>query len=360
MTLSRRTFMGAAALPVAGAGLGLATARPARARGRDEVVRAMRRAATFMDEEVSYRGAYVWSYLPDLSASWGEMTARRSMCWVQPPGTPVMGHCLLDAYHATGEESFRRAAERTGRALVAAQLPSGGWNYVHDFAGEGALREWYATVGANGWRLEEFQHYYGNATFDDAGTSSAGQLLLWLYLERRDRRFGQALKRAIGFVLRAQFRGGSADGGWPQRFPEAPGTVEEMPRPALGLRAGEVSCVTVWRHGGEPQRTLPLPELAGQPVRAEILYPAPAPDTAARSPETGRTDGHAAPHPDGAAAAPHPSLTTRRRAGGVATLTKPTQSRGPAPCSSVSITSVASASGSWSTPGLFRASLSRA
>lgn len=191
----------------------------------------MRRAAVFMDERVSYYGAYVWSYLPDLSLTWGEMEARRTMCWVQPPGTPSVGHGLLDAYHATGDETFLRAAERTGLALVRAQLPVGGWNYIHDFAGEGSLREWYDTVGANGWRLEEFQHYYGNATFDDAGTSSAAQLILRLYLERRNPVFKASLHRVIDFMLRAQLRGGPADGGWPQRFPAFSGSVTHTPWP---------------------------------------------------------------------------------------------------------------------------------
>src|SRR4029079_19110152 len=67
-------------------------------------------------------------------------------------------------------------------------------------------------------RLEEFQHYYGNATFDDAGTSEASQFLLRLYLERKDARFKPALDRAIGFVLNSQY----PVGGWPQRWPKAP------------------------------------------------------------------------------------------------------------------------------------------
>ena len=61
---------------------------------------------------------------------------------------------------------------------MAAQHPSGGWNYIHDFAGEASLKQWYDTIGKNGWRLEEFQHYYGIATFDDAGTAVASQFLL--------------------------------------------------------------------------------------------------------------------------------------------------------------------------------------
>ncbi|MBP2336598.1 hypothetical protein JOF41_002776 [Saccharothrix coeruleofusca] len=234
MTLTRRQFGRLAVVPAvatAAATTTATTAMAATAPTRAEVLAAMRRAAAFLDEHVSYRGAYVWNYLPDLSRSWGEMEANRTMCWVQPPGTPSVGHAMLDAYHATGDEVFLRAAERTGLALVAAQLPVGGWNYVHDFAGTASLRRWYRTVGANGWRLEEFQHHYGNATFDDAGTASAAQLVLRLYLERRDPRFRASLERAIRFVLKAQFRGGVADGGWPQRFPRFSGSVAQTPWP---------------------------------------------------------------------------------------------------------------------------------
>ncbi|MFD4943430.1 pectate lyase [Streptomyces sp. NPDC058239] len=118
-----------------------------------------------------------------------------------------------------------------GLALVDAQLPVGGWNYIHDFAGEASLRDWYATIGANGWRLEEFQHFYGNATFDDAGTSSAAHLILRLYVERRHLEFKAALNRVIDFMLKAQLRSGPADGGWPQRFPSFSGAVRDMPWP---------------------------------------------------------------------------------------------------------------------------------
>ena len=34
------------------------------------------------------------------------------------------------------------------------------------------------------WRLEEFQIYYGNATFDDGGTMDAATFLLRMYVEK--------------------------------------------------------------------------------------------------------------------------------------------------------------------------------
>ena len=76
----------------------------------------MKRATTFMVEKVAYKGGYVWSYLPDMSRRWGEMEAKPTMIWIQPPGTPSMGHLFLDAYHATGDEYYYRAAEQVASA----------------------------------------------------------------------------------------------------------------------------------------------------------------------------------------------------------------------------------------------------
>lgn len=181
----------------------------------EQTLRTMKTASQFMLDKVSYRGGFVWSYLPDFSRQWGELEARRSMIWVQPPGTASVGHLFLDAYHATGDEFYYAAAEKVAGAIIYAQHQSGGWNYVADFGGEAALKEWYATIGKNAWRLEEFQHYYGNATFDDVGTAEAAKFLLRLYVEKLDPKYRPALDKAINFMLASQY----PIGGWPQRFP---------------------------------------------------------------------------------------------------------------------------------------------
>jgi hypothetical protein len=95
---------------------------------RAALLDAMKRATTFMVEKVGTNGGYVWSYLPDFSRRWGELEARATQIWIQPPGTPTMGHLFLDAYHATGDEYYYQAAERAAGALIWAQHPSGGWN----------------------------------------------------------------------------------------------------------------------------------------------------------------------------------------------------------------------------------------
>ena len=185
---------------------------------RAAILATMKRATTFMVDKVAYKGGYVWSYLPDMSRRWGEMEGRPTMIWIQPPGTPSMGHLFLDAFHATGDDYYYRAAEQVASALMLAQHPSGGWNYIADLAGEASLKNWYDTIGKNGWRLEEFQHYYGNATFDDAGTAEASKFFLRLYVEKRDQKYKAALDKAIKFVVDSQY----PIGVWPQRFPAAP------------------------------------------------------------------------------------------------------------------------------------------
>lgn len=208
--LSRRTLLATAAAALATPAMSQTGATV----DRQAVVATMKRAAAFMTDEAAVEGGYVWTYLPDFSRRWGELEAAPTMIWVQPPGTGTVGHAFLDAYHATGDRQFLDAAKSAANALVRGQHPAGGWNYVIDTAGEDSLRQWYATYGQNAWRMEEFHRYYGNATFDDAGTSEASQLMLRLVVEG-ERAYIAPLQRAVRFVLDSQYE----NGGWPQRFP---------------------------------------------------------------------------------------------------------------------------------------------
>jgi PelA/Pel-15E family pectate lyase len=179
-------------------------------------VKATMKAAThFMMDKVSDQGGFVWQYLPDLSRSWGELEARRSMVWIQPSGTPTVGLVLVDAFEATKDPYYLKAALKVAKTLIKGQLPCGGWNYAFDLNGEDSLKTWYETVGKNAWRLEEFQHYYGNATFDDGGTIESGLFLLRLNAHSKDKTVLKALEKVIGLVLESQY----PNGGWPQRYP---------------------------------------------------------------------------------------------------------------------------------------------
>lgn len=180
-----------------------------------KVQETMLNSTKFMVEKASYNGGYVWYYKPDFSRRWGEMEAYNTMIWLQHPGTISMGHLFLDAYKATGNDYYYLAAQKAAAAVIWGQSNEGGWNYMIDFAGDRSLKHWYNTIGKNAWRLEEFQHYYGNSTFDDDITSDAARFLLRIYLEKLDPTYKPSLDKAINFILKSQY----SSGGWPQRYP---------------------------------------------------------------------------------------------------------------------------------------------
>ena len=140
----------------------------AAAPSRSEVESTMRRATEFMVDKVSYRGGYLWNYLPDFSRRWGEMEARETQIWLQPPGTSSMGHLFLERITppATSITTARRS-----RCLGADRpAPSGGWNYLIDFAGARSLRDWYDPWQKR-WRLEN-SSTTRQSTFDDQTTTT--------------------------------------------------------------------------------------------------------------------------------------------------------------------------------------------
>jgi PelA/Pel-15E family pectate lyase len=191
-------------------GAGASAAGP----GRDHVLAAMKRASGFMMDTVSERGGFVETYTADLSERWGEVPARRSMIWVQEPGTVSVGRVLLEAYQGTKDNTFLEQAQRTADALIAGQHPAGGWHYFIDFDPSG-IEKWYAEVGSRCWGWEEYYHYDGNCTFDDNVTTGAADFLLDLFMETKSVKHRVALDKAIGFILKSQY----PEGGWPQRYP---------------------------------------------------------------------------------------------------------------------------------------------
>lgn len=183
-----------------------------------EIANTMKRATHYMMDVASYRGGFLWNYLPDYSRRWGEIEAKPTMMWLQTPSTPDVGQLLIDAYHATGDEYYWQCAQRVAGAIIASQYPCGGWNYMYNFEPEDSTRAWYNTIGRQAWRLEEFQHYYGNATFDDEVTMHSAEFLLRMYLEKHDGVYKEPLEKVINFVLESQYD----NGGWPQRYPLNP------------------------------------------------------------------------------------------------------------------------------------------
>lgn len=180
----------------------------------EQVRAAMKKAATFMIEKVSLHGGHVWVVSEDLTQRWGEVPARASQIWLQG-GTEEVGGALLDAYDATRDSYYLDGARKAADALIFGQHPLGGWHYFIDFDPAG-VQEWYeSTASRFRWGLEEYRHFYGNATFDDQVTPRAAEFLLRFYRTTKEAAYREPLLKALDFVLLAQY----PNGAWPQRYP---------------------------------------------------------------------------------------------------------------------------------------------
>ena len=122
----------------------------------EEAEAAMKKACSYLMDEVSCNGGFVWYYLPDFSRRWGELEATPTMIWLQDPGTAGVGNMLL-------------------------------------------------------------QEFMDNATFDDGCTVCCTRMLLRLYQEKFDPKYRPAIDKALDFVLESQYPSGGWPPRWPLR-----------------------------------------------------------------------------------------------------------------------------------------------
>jgi PelA/Pel-15E family pectate lyase len=175
---------------------------------RQDVSRAMRKAAEFYRTKIATRGGYVYYYLPDLSRRWGEGEATAEQIWVQPPGTPAVGLAYLRAYAATKDRFYLDAATEAARALAQGQLVSGGWTHSIDFS------------GASGKNAARYRKLPGGArdhsSLDDGVTQNALRLVMRVdqALGFADAEIHEVSEYARAALLKAQF----ANGGFPQSW----------------------------------------------------------------------------------------------------------------------------------------------
>jgi hypothetical protein len=186
---------------------------------------------------ISTEGGYLWRYSPDLKIRGGEAPTTATQVWVQPPGTPAVGHAFLRAYQITGDAFFLTAARDAALALVRGQLESGGWDYKIEF--DPAHRaEWRYRLSDGGAtppsRSSDSARPKGrnnSSTYDDNNTQSALRFLL-AFLDAaksspdpRDAQIRDCLDYGLKKLLEAQY----PNGAWPQRWDGHPHDPAKFP-----------------------------------------------------------------------------------------------------------------------------------
>ena len=185
----------------------------------EEAVAAIRKAADFAQKNLAAGGgAYLWQYASALREREGEGQATATQGWCQPPGTPSVGEAFLEAWLVSGEDFLLEAARKTGHALAASQLESGGWDYRLEFDPKARSNWRFRNAKERGTKISAKAKNV--TTLDDDTTQSALRFLMKLdvALKHRDRRVHSAAEYALARLLKAQY----PNGAWPQRYSEFP------------------------------------------------------------------------------------------------------------------------------------------
>jgi len=181
---------------------------------RDDILSAMKKAATFYVEKVATGGGYHFTYTDDLSYGRSEHGEGATQIETQREGTPLAGMAFLDAWQATGDRYYLEAAAKAARAGVAGQLCSGGWDYIIEFdAAKRAQIPYRAEGNCRGQKGPP-------TTLDDNVTQAMARLLMRVDrdLEFKDAKIHEAALFAFDSLIRAQY----PNGAWPQRFTVPP------------------------------------------------------------------------------------------------------------------------------------------
>jgi PelA/Pel-15E family pectate lyase len=181
---------------------------------RDEVIRAMRKAADFYRGKVSTEGGYHYYYTSDLSYGRSESAEGPTQVEVQREATPVVARAYLNAWEATGDRVFLDYAKDAAHALARGQLCSGGWDYLIEF--DPAKRKEYQYRSDRNCGEDK----RGVTNLDDNVTQAAVRVMIRVdkALGFRDAVVHEAALYALDKLIAAQYPVGA----WPQRFRKPP------------------------------------------------------------------------------------------------------------------------------------------
>lgn len=184
---------------------------------RQQILDAMKKAATFYVDKVSTQGGYHYYYAEDLSYGRSEHGEGLQQIETQREATPRVAMAYLEAFDATGDRFYLEAARKAAHALVQGQLCSGGWDYVVDFDPAARKKypyrvEWNCSAPDLPSKLP--------TTLDDNVTQACVRVLMRVdkALDFQDAKIHEASLYALDKLMHAQY----PNGAWPQRFTAPP------------------------------------------------------------------------------------------------------------------------------------------
>ena len=194
--------------------LAAASALCAQTPSKNDVLRAMRRAADFYRHKVSTEGGYHYYYTSDLSYGRSESAEGPTQVEVQREATPVVALAYLYAWEATKDREYLEHARAAAHALLRGQLCSGGWDYLIEFAPDKRKQYQYRSDNNCG------EDRRGVTNLDDNVTQAATRVLMRVdkALNFSDKAIHEGALFALDKLVAAQY----PIGAWPQRFTKPP------------------------------------------------------------------------------------------------------------------------------------------
>ncbi len=214
---------------------------------REVVTRTLLKATTFFHDHLSIHGGYVYAFSGDLQKREAEGVTDEHTIWVQPPGTPLVGEAMLDAFEATRDAKILGYAKEAALALVQRQLQSGGWYYGVHFEDVPAKRDFHRfdlnwqtlldrvpageRADTGGWDVWKRRAFEPNLTILDDDTTQAALRFLTRIdkaLDFAEPRIHEATLFGLKSLMQAQYPNGAWSASY-DRFPDQSPSVENHP-----------------------------------------------------------------------------------------------------------------------------------
>lgn len=174
-----------------------------------DVIAALEKSLAFYAER-QYKGGWASHYSLDLTRQWGEWRPTHpNVVTINDSGTTGIALIFIKAAQVLEDPQWLEVARKTGDLLVAGQLPHGGYPQELQITPD----------GINGvHQLKPYPEAPRSAeegVLENNTTDRAIALLLALYDATGDDNYFQAARKAVDFLMAAQY----ACGAFPQRYP---------------------------------------------------------------------------------------------------------------------------------------------